>query len=55
MRLRRTPVTKDGIIEKSGGGIAAKKPGHRLMGSVRRPIHFVKDFAEVYEIIVFLA
>jgi len=42
-------------LKKGAGGIAAKKAGHRLIGSVRRPINFVKDFAEIYEIIFFLA
>ena len=56
MRLRRKPVIKDRVIEKSGGGgIAAKMAGHRPVGSVRSPIHFVEDFAEIYEIVIFLA
>jgi hypothetical protein len=33
----------------------AKKAGHHLTGSVRIPIHFAYDFAEIYETIIFLA
>jgi hypothetical protein len=30
-------------------------PGQRLMGSVTRPIHFIKDFAEIRKTVFFLA
>jgi hypothetical protein len=41
--------------EEARGGMSAKKAGRQFKGSMRIPAHFVKDFAEIYETIVFLA
>jgi hypothetical protein len=43
------------FLKKAARRIAAKTAGHRLIGSVKSPIHFVEDFAEIYEIVIFPA
>jgi hypothetical protein len=45
----------DPVLVKSAGKLAAKKAGRHLIGSARSPIHFLKDFAEIHEVIFFLA